>query len=85
MGFPAFLDLMLALEHKDSPQAQAYLFRCLDLQDRGYISAADIDTLFRYCTGKGYCTVLYCTHVCGAVLGCSDSTVLCYITHSNDT
>lgn len=47
MDFESFLDFVLALENKDTPDGLTYLFKCLDLQGRGYLSTADIHTLFR--------------------------------------
>ncbi|KAL0315080.1 UNVERIFIED_CONTAM: putative serine/threonine-protein phosphatase 2A regulatory subunit B'' subunit TON2 [Sesamum calycinum] len=36
-----------ALENKDTPEGLTYLFRCLDLHGRGFLTTADIHTLFR--------------------------------------
>ncbi|KAF8392558.1 hypothetical protein HHK36_022903 [Tetracentron sinense] len=47
MDFESFLDFVLALENKDTPEGLTYLFRCLDLNGRGYLTTADIHTLFR--------------------------------------
>ena len=47
MDFDSFLDFVLALENKDTPEGLTYLFRCLDLQGRGYLTTADIHSLFR--------------------------------------
>ncbi|XP_078440529.1 tonneau 2 (TON2) isoform X2 [Wolffia australiana] len=47
MDFESFLDFVLALENKDTPGGLTYLFRCLDLYGRGYLTTADIHTLFR--------------------------------------
>ncbi|KAH9683305.1 putative serine/threonine-protein phosphatase 2A regulatory subunit B'' subunit TON2 [Citrus sinensis] len=47
MDFDNFLDFVLALENKDTPEGLTYLFRCLDLQERGYLTTADIHSLFR--------------------------------------
>ncbi|KAL7178095.1 hypothetical protein ACSBR2_031281 [Camellia fascicularis] len=46
MDFESFLDFVLALENKDTPEGLTYLFQCLDLRGRGYLTAADIHTLF---------------------------------------
>jgi serine/threonine-protein phosphatase 2A regulatory subunit B'' len=48
MDFESFLDFVLALENKDTPEGLTYLFRCLDLNGRGFLTTADIHTLFRY-------------------------------------
>lgn len=47
MDFESFLDFALALENKDTPEGLTYLFRCLDLQNRGFLTTADIHSLFR--------------------------------------
>ncbi|KAK9136968.1 hypothetical protein Sjap_007562 [Stephania japonica] len=47
MDFDSFLDFVLALENKDTPEGLTYLFRCLDLHGRGYLTTADMHTLFR--------------------------------------
>ncbi|KAI7746327.1 hypothetical protein M8C21_030578 [Ambrosia artemisiifolia] len=47
MDFESFLDFVLALENKDTPEGITYLFRCLDLHGRGFLTTADIHTLFR--------------------------------------
>ncbi|GLJ45903.1 hypothetical protein SUGI_0966330 [Cryptomeria japonica] len=47
MDFESFLDFVLALENKDTPEGLTYLFHCLDLNGRGFLTAADIHTLFR--------------------------------------
>ncbi|THG04632.1 hypothetical protein TEA_022048 [Camellia sinensis var. sinensis] len=47
MDFESFLDFVLALENKDTPEGLTYLFQCLDLRGRGYLTTADIHTLFR--------------------------------------
>ncbi|XP_019052951.1 PREDICTED: probable serine/threonine-protein phosphatase 2A regulatory subunit B'' subunit TON2 [Nelumbo nucifera] len=47
MDFESFLDFVLVLENKDTPGGLTYLFRCLDLHGRGYLTTADIHTLFR--------------------------------------
>uniref|UniRef100_A0A2P2M2H7 Uncharacterized protein MANES_15G015000 n=1 Tax=Rhizophora mucronata TaxID=61149 RepID=A0A2P2M2H7_RHIMU len=48
MDFESFLDFILALENKDTPEGLTYLFRCLDLHGRGYLMTVDIHTLFRH-------------------------------------
>ncbi|KAI3677761.1 hypothetical protein L6452_37029 [Arctium lappa] len=52
MDFESFLDFVLALENKDTPEGLTYLFRCLDLHGRGYLTAADIHILLRYIREK---------------------------------
>lgn len=57
MDFESFLDFVLALENKDTPEGLTYLFRCLDLNGRGFLTTADIHTLFRYV--RGICIVYF--------------------------
>eukprot|EP00850_Spirogloea_muscicola_P017677 SM000154S01412 [mRNA] locus=s154:226587:230833:+ [translate_table: standard] len=47
MDFWDFTDLVLALHEKHTPAGMAYLFRCLDLHGRGFLTSPDIYTLFR--------------------------------------
>ncbi|THG11447.1 hypothetical protein TEA_002440 [Camellia sinensis var. sinensis] len=47
MDFESCLDFVLALENKDTPEGLTYLFQCLDLHGRGYLTTANIHTLFR--------------------------------------
>nr|GFA92124.1 probable serine/threonine-protein phosphatase 2A regulatory subunit B'' subunit TON2 [Tanacetum cinerariifolium] len=47
MDFESFLDFTLALENRDTPEGLTYLFWCLDLNGRGYLTASDIHILFR--------------------------------------
>ncbi|KAL2464129.1 putative serine/threonine-protein phosphatase 2A regulatory subunit B'' subunit TON2 [Forsythia ovata] len=47
MDFESYLDFVLTLENKDTPEGLTYLFRCLDLHGRGFLTTADIHTLFR--------------------------------------
>ncbi|XP_002968661.2 probable serine/threonine-protein phosphatase 2A regulatory subunit B'' subunit TON2 [Selaginella moellendorffii] len=47
MDFDSFLDFVLSLENRDTPEGLTYLFRCLDLQNRGFLSTGDVHTLFR--------------------------------------
>ncbi|KAG6434166.1 hypothetical protein SASPL_105788 [Salvia splendens] len=47
MDFESFLDFVLALENKDTSEGLTYLLRCIDLNGRGFLTTADIHTLFR--------------------------------------
>ena len=47
MDFESFLDFVLALENKDTPEGLTYLFCCIDLHGRGFLTTADIHSLFR--------------------------------------
>lgn len=65
MDFESFLDFVLALENKDTPEGLTYLFRCLDLNGRGFLTTADIHTLFRYVIMYG---LIYTIWLFGSVL-----------------
>lgn len=47
MDFESFLDFVLALENRETPEGLTYLFKCLDLQNRGFLTTVDVHTLFR--------------------------------------
>ena len=47
MDLGCFLELLLALENKQTREGLAYIFRCLDLRGNGYLTAPDIYTFFR--------------------------------------
>jgi serine/threonine-protein phosphatase 2A regulatory subunit B'' len=59
MDLDGFFYFVLALENKDTPEGLTYLFRCLDLQGRGYLTTADIHSLFRYTVD----TRLFCIYL----------------------
>lgn len=48
MDFESFLDFVLALENRETPEGLTYLFKCLDLQNRGFLTTVDVHTLFRF-------------------------------------
>ncbi|XP_017777665.1 PREDICTED: serine/threonine-protein phosphatase 2A regulatory subunit B'' subunit gamma-like [Nicrophorus vespilloides] len=47
MDYKTYLDLVLALENRSEPQALAFLFKILDLNDSGYLDAFTINYFFR--------------------------------------
>jgi len=38
-----FIDFVLAMEHKGTPQALTYHFKCLDYMHKGYLTVSDIN------------------------------------------
>lgn len=64
MDFESFLDFVLALENKDTPEGLTYLFRCLDLNGRGFLTTADIHTLFRLGSKLIVLLLKYLNHIC---------------------
>lgn len=69
MDFESFLDFVLALENKDTAEGLTYLFRCLDLNGRGFLTTADIHSLFRYVwTNTVYCYFILMTAVLCALM-----------------
>jgi serine/threonine-protein phosphatase 2A regulatory subunit B'' len=47
MDVASFVDFVLAMDYKNTPEALGYLFRCLDIRGQGFLTAADIYTLFK--------------------------------------
>jgi len=47
MSYPEYIDFVLAMEHRSTPQALTYLFRLLDINGRGYLTVADINYFFK--------------------------------------
>ncbi|CAG9859442.1 unnamed protein product [Phyllotreta striolata] len=47
MDYKTYLDLVLALENRSEPQALAYLFRILDIQQCGYLDSFTLNYFFR--------------------------------------
>ncbi len=47
MDFESFLDFVLALENRETPEGLTYMFKCLDLHNRGFLTTVDVHTLFR--------------------------------------
>ncbi|CAG9829083.1 unnamed protein product [Diabrotica balteata] len=47
MDYRTYLDLVLALENRNEPQALAYLFRILDIKKCGYLDAFTLKYFFR--------------------------------------
>ena len=70
MDFESFLDFVLALENRETPEGLTYLFKCLDLQNRGFLTTVDVHTLFRSvlthqprCHVNGFSKALLLLHV----------------------
>ncbi len=47
MDYKSYLDFVLALENRNEPQSLQYLFKILDIQQKGYLNAFDINFFFR--------------------------------------
>lgn len=47
MDYKSYLDFVLALENRNEPQSQQYLFRVLDINQKGYLNGYDINFFFR--------------------------------------
>lgn len=47
MDYKTYLDVVLALENRSEPQALAYLFRILDLNNQSYLNAFSLNYFFR--------------------------------------
>ncbi|RNA36688.1 serine threonine- phosphatase 2A regulatory subunit B subunit [Brachionus plicatilis] len=47
MDYKSYLDFVLALENRSEPQALQYLFRILDIKQKGHLNPFDINYFFR--------------------------------------
>ncbi|KAK2169605.1 hypothetical protein LSH36_8g01093 [Paralvinella palmiformis] len=47
MDYKTYLDFVLALENRKEPQALQYLFRLLDIENKGYLNVFDLNFFFR--------------------------------------
>jgi serine/threonine-protein phosphatase 2A regulatory subunit B'' len=47
MDYKSYLDFVLALENRNEPQALQYIFRILDINQKGYLNPFDINYFFR--------------------------------------
>lgn len=47
MDYKSYLDFVLALENRNEPQALQYIFRILDIKQKGYLNPFDINYFFR--------------------------------------
>lgn len=47
MDYKTYLDFVLALENRKEPEALRYLFRILDVQQRGYLNVFSLNYFFR--------------------------------------
>jgi len=45
--YKTYLDFVLALENRKEPQALQYLFRLLDIENKGYLNVFDLNFFFR--------------------------------------
>lgn len=50
MDYKTYLDFVLALENRHEPQSLHYLFRILDINNRGYLDTFCLNYFFRVCT-----------------------------------
>lgn len=47
MDYKTYLDFVLALENRHEPQSLHYLFRILDINNRGYLDTFCLNYFFR--------------------------------------
>jgi serine/threonine-protein phosphatase 2A regulatory subunit B'' len=47
MDYKSYLDFVLALENRGEPQSLQYIFRILDIKQKGYLNAFDLNFFFR--------------------------------------
>jgi len=47
MDYKTYLDFVLALENRKEPQSLQYMFRLLDVQNKGCLNIFDLNYFFR--------------------------------------
>lgn len=47
MDYKSYLDFIIALENRNEPQALQYIFRILDIEQKGYLNPFDLNFFFR--------------------------------------
>lgn len=47
MDYKSYLDFIIALENRSEPQALQYIFRILDIKQKGHLNAFDLNFFFR--------------------------------------
>lgn len=47
MDYKTYLDFVLALENRKEPQSLQYIFRLLDIQNKGHLNVFDLNFFFR--------------------------------------
>lgn len=47
MDYKSYLDFVLALESRNSPQALRYLFQIMDIDNKGYLHSGDLNYFYR--------------------------------------
>ena len=47
MDYKSYLDFVLALENRNSAQGLRYLFRIMDIDNKGYLHPGDLNYFYR--------------------------------------
>lgn len=47
MDYKSYLDFVLALENRNSPQGLRYIFRIMDIDNKGYLHPGDLNFFYR--------------------------------------
>ncbi len=47
MDYKSYLDFVLALDNRNSPQGLRYLFRIMDIDNKGYLHPGDLNFFYR--------------------------------------
>lgn len=47
MDYKSYLDFVLALDNRNSPQGLRYLFRIMDVDNKGYLHPGDLNFFYR--------------------------------------
>jgi Ca2+-binding EF-hand superfamily protein len=47
MDYKSYLDFVLALDNRNSPQGLRYLFQIMDIDNKGYLHPGDLNFFYR--------------------------------------
>lgn len=62
MDYKTYLDFVLAMENRHEPQSLQYLFRILDINNKGYLDTFCLNYFFRVSITNGNFTVSNAIH-----------------------
>ena len=63
MDYKTYLDFVLAMENRHEPQSLQYLFRILDINNKGYLDTFCLNYFFRVSNTSGNFTVSNAIHM----------------------
>lgn len=74
MDYKTYLDFVLAMENRHEPQSLQYLFRILDINNKGYLDTFCLNYFFRVSTTNGNFTVSNAVHTFNHIKSIADAT-----------